>query len=266
MTPDEEPDKEIDIAATAPSSPSARRRLEIPPYKSSSMWLLSFTDITGLMLTFFVMLFSMSSPNRDTWSEMAVSLGAEFNTQTGGVGKAGINAHQEMNRIREGRGLDLGYLSAVLHHNLAKNTDIGKMEITTYKDKIVLTFPNNLLFDHDSADLNDTGKKTIFAISRHFQGIRNKIEIYGHTDPTPPGLADKIPQWQTNWGLSLARTASVAAVMKEAGYNRNIALLGLAATEFDKIDIKLAQEERLKKANRVEIVVREYTPQILRGF
>lgn len=264
MTIDQNDNDATDSVAIAP--PPARIRKELPPYKPSSTWLLSFTDITGLMLTFFVMLFAMSDPNRDTWSSMAVSFGVEFNTKTGSAGKAGINAHPEMNRLREGRGLDLGYLSTVLHHNLSKNADTGKMEITTYSDKIVLSFPASLLFERGSADLNDTGKKALFTIGQNFRGIRNKIEIYGHTEPDLVKEKDSLPQWQTNWGLSLARATSVAAILKESGYTRNIALLGLAATEFDKIDPKFSQEERLKKANRVEIVIREYSPPILRGF
>ncbi len=263
MTDSEE---SLDTVATAPQAPPARRRPELPPYKPSSTWLLSFTDVTGLMLTFFVMLFAMSDPNRDSWSNMAASLGVEFNNRTGSAGKAGINAHPEMNRRQEGRGLDLTYLSTILHHNLAQRNDVGKMEITTYNDKLVLSFPGNLLFDHGSAELSDAGRKALYTIGQNFKGIRNKIEIYGHTDPEPLKSGDAIAQWRTNWGLSLARTVSVSAILREAGYTRNIALMGLAATEFDKIDAKLPREERLKKANRVEIVVREYAPPVLRGF
>ena len=255
----------LDTVATAPHIPPAtRRKLEIPPYKASSTWLLSFTDVTGLMLTFFVMLFAMSDPNRDTWSEMTASFGIEFNTSAGSTGKAGVSAHPEMSRRQEGRGLDLGYLATVLHHNLSQKSDTGKMEITTYSDRIVLSFPGSLLFDHNSADLSDGGKKALYSIGQSVKGIRNKIEIYGHTDPQP--LAAGGGQWRTNWGLSLARALSVAAILREAGYTRNVALMGLAATEFDKLDPALPRDERLKKANRVEIVVREYTPPVLRGF
>ena len=42
--------------------------------KSAQMWLLTFTDLVSLMLTFFVMLFSMSNVKLDRWDNVIDSL------------------------------------------------------------------------------------------------------------------------------------------------------------------------------------------------
>ena len=44
--------------------------------KPSSVWLIIFTDLVALLLTFFVMLFSMSNVQIDRWKEM-IDAGSE---------------------------------------------------------------------------------------------------------------------------------------------------------------------------------------------
>jgi len=45
-----------------------------PPAVSSRAWMIIFTDLVSLMLTFFVMLFAMTSVKPDRWDETVDSL------------------------------------------------------------------------------------------------------------------------------------------------------------------------------------------------
>ena len=44
----------------------------------SSLWLITFTDIMALMLTFFVLLYSMAQPDVEKWSEMSAVINSNF--------------------------------------------------------------------------------------------------------------------------------------------------------------------------------------------
>ncbi|MFP4387114.1 MAG: flagellar motor protein MotB, partial [Alphaproteobacteria bacterium] len=43
------------------------------------LWLITFTDVMALMLTFFVLLYSMSSPQEEKWKEMTRGLTQKLN-------------------------------------------------------------------------------------------------------------------------------------------------------------------------------------------
>lgn len=225
------------------------RHLKTRPQQRVNTWLLSFTDVTGLMLTFFVMLFSMSDPNRQTWSDMAVSLGVEFNTSIGATGQAGPHAHPETNRRIEGRGLDLGYLSTVLYRHLEQADLADTVVMTADKGRIILTFPGRSFFEAGAEGMSEEGKKTLYALGQNFRGIRNRIEIHGYAAAPPSGSTGKL---KTNWGRALARAGEAAAILEESGYNQPLTLLGNA--------------DNKQSTDQIDIVVREYTPQILRGF
>ena len=45
----------------------------------SAIWLLTFTDLVALLLTFFVMLFAMSNVKIDRWKEMIDTLSQSLN-------------------------------------------------------------------------------------------------------------------------------------------------------------------------------------------
>jgi len=56
------------IAARDPSCPPAESQ------RSSQAWLVTFTDLVALMLTFFVMLFAMSKVEQRKWQNLTDAL------------------------------------------------------------------------------------------------------------------------------------------------------------------------------------------------
>jgi hypothetical protein len=69
----------IDIVIDPVETQMTRRRLgdQVQP---NYTWLVTFTDVMGLILTFFVMLFSMSSPETAKFSQVASVLQGELNS------------------------------------------------------------------------------------------------------------------------------------------------------------------------------------------
>lgn len=236
----------------------------VPQSEDNTMriWLISFTDIFALLVTFFVMLFSMSTPKIDAWTNIVTALDAEFHTRYGAVAGPGIHAEEEMDRAEEEKAFDIGYLGAVLQLQLEQVPELDHVTLTTYDDHVVLTLPRDLLFEQDSAEIGEAGREALDKLQRIFNGLRNRIEIYGHTGPE----AHKSEAYGSNWGLSLARAVNTGRILEEMGYHRDIAVFGLADHKYGAIPATLPDAERKRRAQRVEILIREHAHGVAGGL
>ena len=63
----------------------AKKRQEEPP-KGAPAWMTTFSDLMNLLLTFFVLLFSMSSVNQEQFELVIASLQSSFSILPSGWG------------------------------------------------------------------------------------------------------------------------------------------------------------------------------------
>ena len=56
----------------------AKKKKEAPPAPGAPAWMATFSDLMNLLLTFFILLFSMSSVDVAKFEEIAASLNASF--------------------------------------------------------------------------------------------------------------------------------------------------------------------------------------------
>jgi chemotaxis protein MotB len=89
--------------------------------KISTAWLISFTDLIGLLLAFFIMLFAMSSPDEERWTKLAKLFAGQLT-----IGPAGesdvvpdVDRPSPTAVPAPERGLDTDYLASVLLAKLA---------------------------------------------------------------------------------------------------------------------------------------------------
>ena len=80
------------------------------PREVASMWLVTFTDMRALMLTFFVLLYAMSIPKEDEWSQLTGAVQRQFATFSSQAFYAGAQDTIEIEKLDYSRALDLGYL------------------------------------------------------------------------------------------------------------------------------------------------------------
>jgi len=85
--------------------------------------------------------------------------------------------------------------------------------------------------------------------------VKNRIEVYGHSDPDVAESAD--PQSLGNWGLSLSRALSVADGLKRAGYTFPIQAYGMSDSRFFELSDYGRAEDQYAFARRVDIIIRE---------
>ncbi len=233
---------------------------------SSKVWLISFTDILALMLTFFVMLFSMSEHNFDQQKAPNVKEAGlekiDQNQNGGPVGEAGAIDDISLNKISFNRALDLGYLKNILETYQKENRELAPMQMVQDNEngRIILMLPEELLFASGQSQLSAVGNKTVLRLVKILSNIRNGVEIIGHSDPRPRR------DGQSNLLLSLNRAESVATAMKKQGYPHALNVQGYGSALFDSLPDSLSEAEKLSTARRVDIVIQAHDGSRLKRF
>jgi chemotaxis protein MotB len=220
-----------------------------PPAISRQAWMLTFTDLVSLLLTFFVLMFSMSQLEIERWRAIAASLSASLDMPAAGL------APKEPARFAIGtasprRALDLDYLAAVVKQNLAANPLAAGIEVRRDGDRLLISVPADLAFAPGLAQLSVRSEPMLAAIASVLRTIANDAATEGHADPAPLTAG----AFASNWELSLARAEAVASVLRTLEGREAIVARGFADSRY--ADLPAGDPERSRaQARRVDIVV-----------
>lgn len=251
-TENQEQEKKNIVQSTVPRRFS--RRID-DDQTTSSTWLISFTDVMALMLTFFVLLFAMSNPKQEDWEQLTKKIQENFNRFYGQQENRGAQDAINIQKINFSRALDLRYLKALFNDAWVETEpSLKAVSLIENGDSLIISLPQNLLFETGKAEIKPQASKALFTIATSLRRIKNRIEVVGHTDPTPTrggyGFA-------SNWELSLARAASVAGVLENVGYDRPILIRGQAAGRYAELPADISEAQRRDLSRRVDIVIME---------
>ena len=218
------------------------------------LWLITFTDVMALMLTFFVLLYAMSVPQEDKWEELKDAL----NDRIGRVARPSFNSGTQdviaIDRVNQSRALDLRYVKTIISKAL-DDRGVKNIIFIQDSDRLTLSLPSELFFDVGSADVHVTGKKVLFTLGGVLSRIKNRIEVVGNTDPQPIASGKGI--YRTNWELSLARSAAVSAILRDVGYKDPITIRGLSSARYDELPEEMDEQKKFDLSRRVDIIVME---------
>lgn len=218
------------------------------------IWMITFTDVMGLMLTFFVMLFAMTEPASDQWQDVSSALHNEFNQMRGSPLSRGPSDEINLARIDYDRALDIGYLTALLESVLSENETLRTARLLRQPGKLIISMPQELLFRPGDAAVTEEGSRALYLLGGSLSRIKNKIQISGYADPRPVHK-DAEAQYESNWDLSLARAAGVAGVLNSVGYEQNIDILGYGAGRYDDLSAIPDEAVRMNLSRRVDIIL-----------
>jgi chemotaxis protein MotB len=233
---------------------------------SSKVWLISFTDILALMLTFFVMLYSMSEHNIDQQKPINNKIvgveNIDQNQLQGARDQAGAVDDISLNKISFNRALDLGYLQNILETYRDENINLKDMQISRDEKngRIILILPEELLFASGQSNPSSRGMKSLGQLAKILSNIKNGVEVIGHSDPraTRDG--------KSNLLLSLERAQAVAGVLEAQGYENGINFQGYGSALFDSLPSTWDDSRKLSTARRVDIVVHAHDGSRLKRF
>lgn len=221
--------------------------------RNSAIWLVSFTDVMALMLTFFVMLFAMSEPEKEQWADTMTALRSELNSYYGPAFSQGPQETINLDKIKLDRALDIGYLTLVINSIVDESEYLDDAVINRQREHLVISLPQKLLFRSGDAEPVDEGLRALYALGGALTRIKNRIEIIGHADPRPVGGRNE--SFDNNWELSLARALNVAAVLENVGYDKEIIVRGLSDGRYQDIGNQADEATKLAISRRVDIVI-----------
>ncbi len=252
MSDDEIEDDEIEVApAEAPPSALFGRAATARRADNSQAWMVTFADLVALLLTFFVLLFSMSRVETRDWQNLANALAQSLN-QISESRIAVPDVDLDLKRVQPVPGANLDYLSTVLRDQMAGHAVLSRAVLRRRDDVLIISLPADLLFAPGAVEPSDRASEALFAVCGILRNLENRIEIAGHADPTPPGA-----RWPSNWNLSLGRALSVAARLQGNCYRKDVVALGFGDARFADLPEGLPAPQRRALARRVDIVIHE---------
>ncbi|OKH89037.1 chemotaxis protein MotB [Thalassospira sp. TSL5-1] len=215
------------------------------------VWMLSLADLISLLLTFFVMLFAMSSVKVDRWDEVVDSLSQSIRPDP--VDPTDEPTSQmNIPRVYRKPAMNLDYLSSVIEGAIRKDPILQQARLKHSADKLVISLPGDVMFVPGSEKLAEPARQALFLLGGVLANIGNRVGVQGHTDPRPVSGAGR---YASNWELSLARAAEVANELKNSGYLDYINIYGFAASRYDDLPRTDDQTKRYEMARRVDIVI-----------
>lgn len=188
------------------------QRAPQPTARHGRPWLITIVDLITLLLTFFVLLFSMSKVEPQRFTEVAQSYGGAFAPAP--ADKARLPA------IKAAAGDDLGYLQAVLKAAFASSPALKDVAFRLTPQYLMLTLPVDGLFAAEAGGFATGAETSVFDLGGVLSNLKNRIAVIG----TAAGAKD-----EASWSLAIARAQTMANALAAAGYDQPVTVLGRAS-------------------------------------
>ncbi len=170
-------------------------------------WFITYTDLCTLLLTFFVLIFSMSVIDPDRRKEALNSLIGAFKFLPEGRSLSG----KEKPDVIPKPSIPMTQPSSLTEGTLKQLSTGGlfgpEADILREEDRIMIRFTDRLIFEERSSVLLPEGEKYLTALGTYLKNDNQEIEIRGHTDPFE--VIDLPDRESFSWRLSTERALSV---------------------------------------------------------
>ncbi|MBF0352437.1 MAG: flagellar motor protein MotB [SAR324 cluster bacterium] len=164
-------------------------------------WMVTFSDLITLMMTFFVLLYSFNDPNPKSQQSSLSSMEPGFFSMYESRSTDEIRILRANSILKES-------LEVFLSEHSVRNVELSQSD-----EGLIVTIPADIVFARNSALLSASAKQTIHQIARYLNKTGHMIRIEGHTDTTPV----RSSKYRDSWDLSLARAQSVLKEMLNVG-------------------------------------------------
>jgi len=235
----------------------AARREKKPQEKiKTDGWVATFGDLISLMLTFFVLLVSMSTMDDLTLKEIS----SAFSAAGMSVFDNASNTDIKVQPVQSQRTVSMQELMLAArqkaHRVLQNSVWEHKVRAIVSKDQVTLRLPDAVLFEAGQATLKQQDIIILRRLARLFASMPGHIRVEGHTGP---GSLPADSPFSDAWNLSLARAASVLHVLESEGVHRSrLSLVGYGPSKPISTD---ATPYGRNKNRRVDIVLYQPRPE-----
>lgn len=217
-------------------------------------WMVTFSDLVTLLLTFFVLLLSMANMEEVKFAEASASIRNAFGAYSRPapnkfsipiipsppISKFSPIQNEMASKIYK------RIQSQLKSDNIPEDVELIKKE----DDTIILRINDSILFQQGSAILSPTAYPTLRGLADIIRPLPMRLRIEGHTDNTPVSKR-KI----SNWNLSVDRAVAVMRFFKKSDL---LPLDRMAAIGYgpDRPIVPNNSVENKAKNRRVDFVLR----------
>jgi len=173
---------------------------------NTNAWMDTYADTITLLLTFFILLYSMSSIDSQKLKELSEAL---QNSLTGTVEISEIENIEDL-KVQAGN-TEYENLAEKLNKIIENNGLTEVIKIREEDRGIVLQLDETILFDSGRADLKDYSREVLETITTIINNTDNDVLVEGNTDNVPMNNE----RFASNWELSTARAVSVVRYFVE---------------------------------------------------
>lgn len=154
-------------------------------------WMDTYGDMVTLLLCFFVMLYSMSTMDKEKWIALVQSFNPSAVTEevSGGLGSENSDA-EALTQAQVDADIEELYQS--MKNYIEQEQLTTQVSITKGGGYVFVSFDNTVFFDGDSYILRDDGKVVLDQVAKSIadvSGSIDEIRVLGHTaqdDPVSP--------------------------------------------------------------------------------
>ena len=205
-------------------------------------WLMTFGDMMALLLTFFVLLIGISSPDPGKYDKAMKSIANALGAEPEATAEVLKVAENEAEASFENLGSEVSEMIKE-----GQMQDVVQVKIN--EKGIVLNIAGGVAFRPGSARVTREIKPTILEVGLMVKKLPYKIIVEGHTDSTK--TSGRL--YPSNWELSAARAAAVVRVMTQGAGVASDRFSAIGYAEFRPL---FAQTKANRAKNRrVEIII-----------
>lgn len=161
------------------------RRKPPKPLRGTPAWTVTFGDLMTLLLTFFVLLFSVSEVKQNKVYELIHSIRTHWKVEAPTAGFHTVRFDSAVNALaeeaREAPDQHLGKAGKTSQQ--VENPFGPHAHVAQHESSLHLNIEGLVIFDAGSAVVKSQGREILARVRRHLSGAPNRIFIVGHTSP-----------------------------------------------------------------------------------
>ncbi len=183
------------------------------------LWMVTYSDMVTLLLTFFVLLLSMATLDNIKFNKASDSLAGAF-----GVMASNSSTEVSAPKVVSYSPIDDDFTSRVYRRLRTKLRELKlnkKVKLVKDRGAVILRIDESILFSSGQKVVQADAYPVLRKVAELVRPLPLKLKVEGHTDD----LGNEL----TNWDLSVARSVSVLRFLAS---NQLIPLNRLAATGY----------------------------------
>ena len=225
-------------------------------------WVVTFGDMMSLLLTFFIMLVSMSEIKQDElYQALVESMRRRFGHDSSMMSMAPGRTRPRNSNLRRVATMGRARRAHTMKGGDKVRAPVGdNPRVRMIRPGDQVTVGGVIYFEESVARLTEENKRQLQIAAQQIGGKPQKIEVRGHTSrkPIPEGSP-----FRDNWDLAYARCRAAVDFLVEVGIDRQRIRISNAG-ENEPVYLGIDPKER-KKNSRVEVFMLDERVEDLEG-